>query len=604
MKIHDFAMILPYGLMTTILKMARTEIDTVGKKEILKNGLYHITPSEEVTRKIIESEYLRPSTGIMKNLNSYGTASVCLFNGAPEIDNYIKNLVNKSQDNPYVNPTLAVSAIKLLPQNESELINYKSRDLADNVIIYEGYCILPKNEVQEVHLVPDLVRDKETGEPIINPKTGKYDIAFREANVEELRQDGKNYIAKEDYLKFIEQERKKLGYIKGNNPIANAYNLLISVAHAGNIEGKMVEKNVTTNVPKILKRKINQLMTPKLEMSSDEKIHSTIEEFNYDKKNPYRDKKFGQAVGEFQAQGLEQLNLENELEELTTSNIGGYYRNKYNQIDKDIIVKRGIHNINHNNRVAILSMIIAKNEGLFENDIDNRAKDILLSAAYYHDIGRKKGIITDNFGPHSKNSARKINKIDLTYANGKKYTERDKKILQAVVEAHEGKDKNMDKICRKYQIGEEDIEYTTQMMKIIKDADALDRVRLDLNIPIAMVTDLNPKYLRTNTSKQLLNASYQLEALSKKVPIEGILAYKTDGKQEFPKSAIEEKRDEFMEYLRQGITQAPKVMQNMNKTLKLKKEQIISRFTGNNAIKKIREILIKKENKKEEEFER
>ena len=84
-------------------------------------------------------------------------------------------------------------------------------------------------------------------------------------------------------------------------------------------------------------------------------------------------------------------------------------------------------------------------------------------------IGRKKGIITDNFGPHSKNSARKINKIDLTYANGKKYTERDKKILQAVVEAHEGKDKNMDKICRKYQIGEEDIEYTTQMMKIIKD---------------------------------------------------------------------------------------------------------------------------------------
>ncbi len=35
MKIHDFAMVLPYGLMTSILKMSRTEIDTAGKKEIL-----------------------------------------------------------------------------------------------------------------------------------------------------------------------------------------------------------------------------------------------------------------------------------------------------------------------------------------------------------------------------------------------------------------------------------------------------------------------------------------------------------------------------------------------------------------------------------------
>lgn len=562
MKIYDFAMVLPAGLVATILKFARVEIDEVGKQEILKNGLYHITPSKEISEKIIESEHLRPATGLIKNLNSYGTASVCLFNGPPDIQNYIKNLVNKSQDNPYVNPTIAVNAIKITPTQKEELANYKARDLVDNIILYEGYCVLPQNKVKAVQLVPDLVRDTETGEPIKNPKTGRYDIKFREAFPEELENDGKSYRAKEDYLQFVEEERKRFGYIKGNNPISNAFNLLTTIAHDGKIESEMTIKNTMSNIPKIIKRKINKMMTPKLDMSADEKIAGIIEEYNHNSKNPYRNKKFGQAVANLQKQGLKQLDLKEELEEVTTGDIGNYFRQKHSQIDKEIITKNGINGISHSNRVAIYSMIIAKNEGILENDIEDKTKDILLSAAYYHDIGRKKGIITDNFGPHAKNSARKVDKMNLTYANGKAYSEQDKKILQAVIEAHEGKEKDMLKICQKYQIDEENIEYVTNLMVVMKDADALDRNRLDLNLPIVMMTDLDTKYLRTNTSKQLLNASYQLESLSKKVSFDKILSYKTNEQQK-------SKRNEFCEDLKRGVLQTPQI-ENVNEVNKSK----------------------------------
>ena len=236
-------------------------------------------------------------------------------------------------------------------------------------------------------------------------------------------------------------------------------------------------------------------------------------------------------------------------------------------------------------------MIIAQREEILDGDLEGKTKDILLSAVYYHDIGRKKENITDNYGRHSKNSARKINKMNLFYANGEPYSIDDKKILQAVVQAHEGKDKDMLKICKKYKIREEDIPYTMQLMTILKDADALDRVRLDINLPILMRTDLNPKYLRTNTAKQLLNASYQLETLSQKVTFDGIIAYKTSEQKNG--EIIESKREQFIDELRQGITEMPQTMYNLKKTLKLKKAKSISRLT--NIGKQLKDFSIKKE---------
>lgn len=527
MLIKDIAMFLPRGIVSTILKTIRTDIDKVGKEQILKNGLYHITTDEETAQLILDSGYLKPSTGILKNINSYGTAVACMFNGTPTIENYIKNLeTTKASNNPLITPNMVLNGIKISPTEMSELVNYKARSLADDVIIYEGYCVLPKEKVQTVKLVPDLNRDAVTNEPIVNPKTGEYEIIFREAQEEELSQDKKTYEAKEDYLKYVETVKKKIGYLEGNHLPSKAINAFITLMYQGRIEGDMTKK-YSKNIFKHIKNAIKRWKTPKLDMSTDEKIYTEIREFNNKKKNPYRDRKFGLAVADFQKQGLEQLELKDELEKITTGEIGKFFRRKNQQIDKTNIIQRGIHGIHHNDRVAMLSMMIARNEGILEDDTDHRTKDILLMAAYEHDIGRKVGKMTFNIGPHAKRSARKLRKIDVKYLNGQPYTEQDKNILRAVVEAHEGKDEAMDQICKKYHISEENLKYAKKLMTILKDADALDRVRLDYNTGI-VITDLNPKYLRTNTAKRLLNASYQLEGLTNKVSFDKILAYKTE----------------------------------------------------------------------------
>lgn len=527
MLIKDIAMFLPRGIVSTILKTVRTDIDKAGKEQILKNGLYHLTTDEETVQLILDSGYLKPSTGILKNLNSYGTAAVCMFNGIPTMEDYMKNLeTTKASNNPLMIPNMVLNGIKISPTEMRELANYKARSLADDVIIYEGYCVLPKEEVQAVKLVPDLNRDAVTNEPIVNPKTGEYEIIFREAKEEELSQDKKTYEAKEDYLQYVETVKKKIGYLEGNHLPSKAINSFITLMYQGKLEGNMAKK-YSKNIFKYIKDAIKRWRTPKLDMSTDEKIYTEIREFDHKKKNPYRDRKFGLAVADFQKQGLEQLELKDELEKITTGEIGKFFRRKNQQIDKTNIIQRGIHGIHHNDRVAMLSMMIARNEGILEGDTDHRTKDILLMAAYEHDIGRKVGKITFNIGPHAKRSARKLRKIDVKYLNGQPYTEEDKNILRAVVEAHEGKDEAMDQICKKYHISEENWKYTKTLMTILKDADALDRVRLDYNTGI-VITDLNPKYLRTNTAKRLLNASYQLEGLTNKVSFDKILAYKTE----------------------------------------------------------------------------
>ena len=239
-------------------------------------------------------------------------------------------------------------------------------------------------------------------------------------------------------------------------------------------------------------------------------------------KNPYRNKKFTRVVKDFEKQGLKQLSLEDELDKLISSEAGEYFRQKNIELDKSKIVSRGIHGISHSNRVAILAMLIGQREGTFENDIDNRIKDILLSSAYYHDIGRKKGPIVVSSGPHAKSSARKVNKMNLAFLDGKQYSEEEKRMVQAIVEAHEGRDEDMDAICKKYKISDSNIKITKELMTIIKDADALDRARLDFGLPLTK-PDLNPDFLRTNSAKELINVAYELEALSKSASMEEII---------------------------------------------------------------------------------
>lgn len=71
-------------------KTIKTKIPREDAELIEKNGLYHFT-SEDAAEKIIESGYIKPSNNIM----SYGKKACFMFNGIPNVQNYVKNMVKE-----------------------------------------------------------------------------------------------------------------------------------------------------------------------------------------------------------------------------------------------------------------------------------------------------------------------------------------------------------------------------------------------------------------------------------------------------------------------------------------------------------------------------
>lgn len=270
MKIYDFAMAVPKSLTSMFFKGIRNNIDDISKEEVVKNGLYHITPNEGIADKILESQYLKPSKGI---LNTYGKDCVFLFNGAPDVDNYMKNLADmKTERNPYINPTMQINAIKISPKDKQELDNYKVRNLSDDVILYEGYCMLQKDEVEKVKLVPDLIRDEENGEPLINKETQRYDIAFREME--------KDYEPKEDFLKFVEEERIRLGYKKKEGILSKLFNAMNAYVHESKIEMEMIKRKIKD----IFNKRASKEETLLLESPKKDKRAKFLEEIKVNEK--------------------------------------------------------------------------------------------------------------------------------------------------------------------------------------------------------------------------------------------------------------------------------------------------------------------------------
>ncbi len=531
------------GVAGLAAKIPRLELTEKIKQQAVQEGLYHFVRDEGVADAIIESQHLRPSS----HSTSFGRKTVFMFCGAPTPDNYAKNLTDSNallknnlwegQYNPYINPTGVATAIRFTPSMD-DLKNYTCRALTDGVMMYEGYCILPEHAVEKVKMVPDLVRD-EGGTPVKN-ENGTYEVRFRQASPEELSEDGKTYNAKSDYLEFMKQKAIEYGYMnKKGEPIFKLGVKTVAAFDSFRMEKDEAAINFSQNWREVganflesLKRRFSFKNT--IGKSPEE----TLADFSFRGKNPYRDPKFAMTVARFQSeQGLSQLDLKEVLSDFNLSKDGEFFQKKFGQIGDDI-TKKGIHGKEHSNRVALTAMLIARNEGIFENDTDNRIKEILSAAAMYHDAGR----ILDN-GPHARNSARKISKMDLTYIDGTPFPEEDKKMVMALAEAHEGKPDKIEKMIKRYKIQDPaNIEMLRRLNSIVRDADALDRVRIDTKFPNYKV-NLNPKYLVNNTSKRLINAAYQLEFLTKKIPnmnnIFSLGATKQDGSKIIEKDAKE-----------------------------------------------------------------
>lgn len=322
----------------------------------------------------------------------------------------------------------------------------------------------------------------------------------------------------------MEEKRKELGYsIDNSNMLSKVNNSINNVIDQSRMEKDIMKQTIIKNWKNLFNSIIKNMFTKKIEVS----VEDTIKNFNFQKFNPYQDKKFAMFIAQMQSQkGLEQLNLDETLSSLTKSTDGQYLTQKYKDIN-EVITKKGIHGKDHSNRVMILSMMIAQKEGLLDNDIDDRIKDILITSSAFHDIGR-----IGNNGPHASRGSRKIKKMNLTYSNGKSYSLEDKNLVRALVEGHEGKPDKIYKLINKYNLNTPEYkELAIILNSVLRDADALDRVRIDKK-HFGYKVNLNPWYLVNDSSKQLLNVSYELENLTKKVKsINSILNYKTSSNQ-------------------------------------------------------------------------
>lgn len=163
------------------------------------------------------------------------------------------------------------------------------------------------------------------------------------------------------------------------------------------------------------------------------------------------------------------------------------YLKLMNEIRVDKLYKSYIHGINHNIRVSYLALIISTIENIKEEDFK-----LIIETCKYHDIGR----INDyEDREHGLNGA---NKLDFLSS---KYNEDELNYLKTVITCHSLKDTYFKQLAIKNKI--KDIDKCKKIFEILKDADALDRVRLEY--PVVKIS-----YLRIFSSKKLILYAYQL----------------------------------------------------------------------------------------------
>ena len=146
----------------------------------------------------------------------------------------------------------------------------------------------------------------------------------------------------------------------------------------------------------------------------------------------------------------------------------------------EYIYKSDVHGLSHVIRCSIYVLIISTLENLTLEEFE-----IAIQSIFYHDIGRVNDLNDDQ---HGFNAVKKINFLNHCY---------DKNIvdlISVVIACHCLDDNEFYKVADLYKI--KDKESAFKILCIIKDADALDRVR--------EYAYCDEKFLRFDFSKELL----------------------------------------------------------------------------------------------------
>lgn len=150
------------------------------------------------------------------------------------------------------------------------------------------------------------------------------------------------------------------------------------------------------------------------------------------------------------------------------------FLNAVKGLKREALFVSQVHGIGHIERVMLHGAVLAMKQGFNAEDVG-----LMMDACSYHDTGRIDDSADDE---HGTRSAQKLD--ELTGRRGEELA-----ILKAMVTAHSHWDGEMAQIVHSYAV--KDTTRATQLAKMLKDADGLDRVRLD---------DLDERYLRLKAS--------------------------------------------------------------------------------------------------------
>ena len=194
-----------------------------------------------------------------------------------------------------------------------------------------------------------------------------------------------------------------------------------------------------------------------------------------------------QQCEELKEQKIEAIELEDFISYIINSNNFEIFKVSLDNIKKEFLYTSVTHGILHNERVALFSYYLSSKLQLSVRDIQ-----LSLYSAMYHDIGRSNDFEDKYHGMESANKLELLNlDLDAEELN----------ILKTIITCHSLPDEMFETIAIENNI--QDFNRTKTLFKILKDADGLDRVRLEYPY---VRTDL----LRNELSLQMIPLAYKL----------------------------------------------------------------------------------------------
>jgi len=164
----------------------------------------------------------------------------------------------------------------------------------------------------------------------------------------------------------------------------------------------------------------------------------------------------------------------------------------FSTLKREELYKSFLHGQGHIERVIMLGALIAMGEKFSESDTR-----LALFACSYHDIGRSNDRRDDDHGTVSAGLIVKRNLVNII----PDVTDADIAVVQAAIATHSMHDSSLEANMKKFGVKEKDHDRCRRICWCLKDADNMDRVRLN---------DLDPKYLRLETSKGMVDTCWYL----------------------------------------------------------------------------------------------